>query len=144
MDEPELQELARSYDSFTGPAQDARRDEFTRRNLGPDNIGETDDPASVHPQFVTLRRYRDLSEAIVARSLLESAGIPVHLRDEDLIRLDWTKSNFIGGIRLQVDDTMSRTPRKFSLSRFQIRSSSMRGWYISSLVVHNAVPSIFI
>jgi predicted RNA-binding Zn-ribbon protein involved in translation (DUF1610 family) len=53
--------------------------------------------------LVTIRRYRDLSEAIVARSFLESAGIPVYLRDENLVRLDWQVSNFIGGIRLQVE-----------------------------------------
>lgn len=43
-----------------------------------------------------------MSEAIVARSLLESAGIKVDLCDENLVRLDWQVSNFIGGIRLQV------------------------------------------
>lgn len=102
LDEPELQELARSYDSLTGPAQDALRAAFARRNLTPDSIGETND-SPVHRQFVTVRRYRDLSEAIVARSLLESAGISVYLRDENLIRLDWPMSNVIGGIRLQVD-----------------------------------------
>ena len=52
---------------------------------------------------VTIKRYRDLSEAIVARSLLESAGIFVVLCDENLVRLDWQISNFIGGIRLQVN-----------------------------------------
>jgi hypothetical protein len=54
--------------------------------------------------LTTIRRYRDLSDAIVARCLLESAGIEVELRDENLIRLDWQVSNFIGGIRLQVED----------------------------------------
>jgi hypothetical protein len=44
-----------------------------------------------------------ISPAIVARSLLESAGIYVFLRDENLVRLDWQVSNFIGGIRLQVE-----------------------------------------
>jgi hypothetical protein len=53
--------------------------------------------------FTTIRRYRDLSEAIVARCLLESAGIEVDLRDENLVRLDWQVSNFIGGLRLQVE-----------------------------------------
>jgi hypothetical protein len=55
------------------------------------------------PQLVTVRRYRDLSEAIVARSLLESAGIHADLCDENLVRLDWQISNFIGGLRLQVE-----------------------------------------
>lgn len=53
--------------------------------------------------LTTIRRYRDLSEAIVARSLLEASGINADLLDENLVRLDWQVSNFIGGIRLQVD-----------------------------------------
>lgn len=52
--------------------------------------------------LTTIRRFRDLSEAIVARSLLESGGIEAYLCDENLVRLDWQISNFIGGIRLQV------------------------------------------
>jgi len=54
-------------------------------------------------EFVIIRRYRDLSEAIVARCLLESSEIDVNLRDENLVRLDWPISNFIGGIRLEVE-----------------------------------------
>ena len=54
-------------------------------------------------EFVTIRRYRDLSEAIVARCLLESSEIDVNLRDENLVRLDWQISNFIGGLRLEVE-----------------------------------------
>jgi hypothetical protein len=52
--------------------------------------------------LTTIRRYRDLSEAIVARCLLETCEIDAHLCDENLIRLDWQVSNYIGGIRLQV------------------------------------------
>lgn len=55
------------------------------------------------PELTTVRRFRDLSEAIVARSLLEASGIPAYLCDENLVRLDWQVSNFIGGMRLQVD-----------------------------------------
>jgi len=62
--------------------------------------------------LVTIKRYRDLSEAIVARSLLESAGIVVALCDENLVRLDWQISNFIGGIRLQVDSEDARDARE--------------------------------
>jgi hypothetical protein len=53
-------------------------------------------------EFVTVRRYRDLSEAIVARSLLESAGIAAWIRDENIARLEWQYSNLLGGLRLQV------------------------------------------
>jgi hypothetical protein len=101
LEEPELMELARGYDSLTDDAQSALRAEFARRGLEPPLI--EDSPKPEFRPLVTLRRYRDLSEAIVARSLLESAGIAVCLRDENLVRLDWQVSNFIGGIRLQVD-----------------------------------------
>jgi hypothetical protein len=103
VDEAELMHLARAYDSLTEPAQDALRAEFARRNLEPPLLDDLEEsPAS--RKLVTLRRYRDLSEAIVARSLLESAGIVVYLFDENLVRLDWQLSNFIGGIRLQVEE----------------------------------------
>jgi hypothetical protein len=100
LDEPKLVELARSYDDLIEPAQAALREEFRRRGLEPPMIEEID---GVRQALVTVRRYRDLSEAIVARSLLESAGIAVSLQDENLVRLDWQVSNGIGGIRLQVD-----------------------------------------
>jgi hypothetical protein len=61
---------------------------------------------------VTIKRYRDLSEAIVVRSLLESAGIVVVLCDENLVRLDWQISNFIGGIRLQVNSEDEQEARE--------------------------------
>ncbi len=100
MSERELLNLAASYDSLVDPAQQALRAEFARRNLEPPIV---DDPVEVTSQrLVTVRRYRDVSEAIVARSVLESAGIFCFLRDENLVRLDWQVSNFIGGLSLQV------------------------------------------
>ncbi len=100
MSEPELMEIARSYDSLTEMAQESLRQEFSRRKLEPPLIEEEDE---VERQWVTIRRYRDLSEAIVARSMLEANGITVYLKDENLVRLEWQVSNGIGGIRLQVD-----------------------------------------
>jgi len=102
--ESELLAVARDYDSLIEPAQAALRAEFARRGLEPPLVAdESDEP--VQRQLITLRQYRDLSEAIVARTMLEAAGIPVYLRDENLVRLDWQVSNFIGGIRLQVEDS---------------------------------------
>jgi Putative prokaryotic signal transducing protein len=59
-------------------------------------------PEPEYRELVTLRRYRDLSEAIIARGAIESAGIFCFLKDENTVRLDWQISNMIGGIRLQV------------------------------------------
>jgi hypothetical protein len=103
MSESELIDLARSYDSLTESAQIALRAEFAKRHLDPPTIDEPENPNASGPNFITVRRYRDLSEAIVARSLLQSAGIRAYLRDENLVRLEWQISNFVGGIRLQVE-----------------------------------------
>jgi hypothetical protein len=53
-------------------------------------------------ELVTIRQFRDLPEALLAKGSLESAGIECFLADENLVRLDWFISNFIGGIKLNV------------------------------------------
>jgi hypothetical protein len=102
MGDAELLQLGQSYDSLTAPAQAALRSEFAKRNMEPPLI-EEDEPTPALRNLLTVKRYRDLSEAIVARSMLASADIPAWLRDENLGRLDWQLSNFIGGLRLQVE-----------------------------------------
>jgi len=102
LDEQGLLAVARGYDTLTDEAQSALREEFARRGMEAPLVEDADEFES--RKLVTVRRYRDLSEAIVARGMLESAGIAVELRDENLVRLDWQVSNFIGGIRLQVDE----------------------------------------
>jgi hypothetical protein len=100
MSEGELLHLAAAYDSLVEPAQDALRGEFARRGMEPPVV---EDPVEfVSQRLVTVRRFRDTSEAIVARTVLESAGIFCFLRDENLVRMDWQVSNFIGGLSLQV------------------------------------------
>jgi hypothetical protein len=102
MSETELMELARSYDGLTETAQAALRAEFARRGLEPPLTEEPDEQE--FRRLVTLRRYRDLSEALVARALLESAGIQSWIADENFVRMDWFYSNMVGGMRLQVDE----------------------------------------
>ena len=53
-------------------------------------------------ELVTLQRFRDVPEALLAKGKLESAGIACALADGNLVRMDWLLSNAIGGIRLQV------------------------------------------
>ena len=101
MDEADLMRAARLYDTLTEPTQAALRAEFARRGLEPPLV-DADDETPAEPKLVTVRRYRDLSEAIVARSVIEGAGMLCFLQNENMVRLDWQISNFIGGIRLQV------------------------------------------
>ena len=106
MSESELQNLLTDWQSLTLEAHSALAAEFVNRGL---EVIEPSQPSEDAPQefrdLTTIRRYRDLSEALVARAVIESAGIFCFLKDENLVRLDWQVSNFIGGIRLQVAAT---------------------------------------
>jgi hypothetical protein len=103
MSEPELEDLLADWHSLIPEARSALAAERAARGLP---CIEPPPPADdAPPEFrdlTTIRRYRDLSEALVARAVIESAGIFCFLKDENLVRLDWQVSNFIGGIRLQV------------------------------------------
>jgi hypothetical protein len=62
-------------------------------------------------EIITLWRYRDLPEALVAKSKLDSEDLWCSLADENIIRLNWFLSNAVGGVRLQVvsDDAQVAT-----------------------------------
>jgi hypothetical protein len=110
MSEMELMELARSYDGLLEIAQVALRAEFARRGLEPPLAEEPEEWE--FRRLVAVRRYRDLAEAYVGRSLLESAGIPAWIADENLVRMDWFYSNLVGGMRLQVDERNEAAARE--------------------------------
>jgi hypothetical protein len=110
MSETELMELARSYDGLLEIAQVALRAEFARRGLEPPLVEEPEEPE--FRRVVTVRRYRDLTEALVGRSLLESAGIPAWIADEHFVRMIWFYSNMVGGMRLQVDERNEAAARE--------------------------------
>ena len=110
MSETELMELAQSYDGLVEIAQSALRAEFARRGLEPPLVEEPEEWEL--RRVVTVRRYRDLAEAYVGRSLLESAGIPSWIADEHLVRMDWFYSNLVGGMRLQVDERDEATAQE--------------------------------
>jgi hypothetical protein len=54
-------------------------------------------------ELITVARYRDLPEALLAQGMLQAAGIACELVDENIVRMDWFWSNMVGGVRLQVD-----------------------------------------
>jgi hypothetical protein len=102
MTDGELQRLALHAESLTELAWDALEDEMDRRHLEP-----AEDTASQRErlevrELVTIRQFRDLPEALLAKGSLESSGIECFLADDNLVRLDWFISNFIGGIKLRV------------------------------------------
>jgi hypothetical protein len=103
MTDGELRGLARNAESLTELAWDALEDELDRRQIEPDDDHAFEpQPKMEVRELVTIRQFRDLPEALLAKGSLESAGIECFLADENLVRLDWFISNFIGGIKLNV------------------------------------------
>jgi hypothetical protein len=106
MTDGELQKLAQSAESLTELAWDALEDEMDHRHLELPDDESLDDGAPREQiemcELVTIRQFRDLPEALLAKGSLESSGIECFLADDNLVRLDWFISNFIGGIKLNV------------------------------------------
>lgn len=99
----ELQSLARSPESLTDVAWEALEDELDRRHLAHPVEEAPQAYEEVVPRaLVTIRQFRDLPEALLAKGSLESSGIECFLQDDNLVRLDWFISNFIGGVKLCV------------------------------------------
>lgn len=103
MSDHELQALAQHSENLTDLAWEVLDDEMDRRGLEelPEIAPVPREELEVQ-KLVTLRQFRDLPEALLAKGALESAGIECFLADENLVRLDWFISNFIGGIKLKV------------------------------------------
>ena len=68
-------------------------------------IGEKEALAGEYEKrnMLTIRRFRDLPEALLAKGSLDSAGIESFLEDENMVRMDWFISNLLGGVKLVVD-----------------------------------------
>jgi hypothetical protein len=101
MTEGDLQKLADDAGSLTDDAREALTRELLRRGLeiplrypSPGN--------EKPPKLVIVGQYVNAPDALLAKSVLDSADIECFLADENLIRMDWLYSNAIGGIKLLV------------------------------------------
>jgi len=72
---------------------------------------ENDVPES--RELTTIRVFVYLSEALLAKGSLESAGIECFLMDENMVRIDWFMVNILGGIKLMVAAEDAETARAF-------------------------------
>jgi len=107
MSDGELRELARETGSLTEDARAALALEMSRRKLPIEAPSEAENSAARGKRaelrdLLTIRQFRDLPEALLAKSVLDSAGIESFLGDDNLIRMDWLWSNLLGGIKLRV------------------------------------------
>jgi hypothetical protein len=102
MSKEELKAVAESGDELSLAAQEALLAEASKRGFMLTLTPPPSEDAVEFDKFVTLRQFRDLPEALLAKGSLESAGIEALLADDNLIRLDWFYSNLVGGIKLKV------------------------------------------
>jgi Putative prokaryotic signal transducing protein len=116
LEKGELEEIAGDADSLTPVAREALRAEMLGRGMeaAPARREAKETPTSKReaPRPVMIGRYRDSPEALVAKSMLDSAGIESFLTDENLVRMDWFYSNLVGGIKLMVREEDAETARK--------------------------------
>jgi len=102
MSDEELGQIAESGDELCVTAQDALRAEVARRGLTVAIAPPRGEDVFEFNETVTLRQFRDLPDALLAKGSLESAGIQAYLVDDNMIRMDWFISNLLGGIKLKV------------------------------------------
>jgi hypothetical protein len=109
MSDGEIENLAEDSTSLTDVARQVLTDEMIRRGLGhvQQNVEQNPPPAETadsvdFQKLVTIRKFRDLHEAWMAKGSLNSAGIECFLVDDNMVRMDWFISNFLGGVKLQV------------------------------------------
>jgi hypothetical protein len=100
MAEQELRELADDAASLSEDALQALQNEITSRGLAISLNFSADEMG--FRELSTICAFRDLPEAMLAKGILESAGIECSLADDNIVRMDWFYSNAVGGIKLQV------------------------------------------
>jgi hypothetical protein len=102
MSDEELRQIAQSGDELSAAAEEVFRAEMAKRGLQLQSSPSLGEDVLEFNETVTLRQFRDLPEALLAKGSLESAGIQAYLVDDNMIRMDWFISNLLGGIKLKV------------------------------------------
>jgi len=114
LEEGELKEIAGDAESLTELAREALRSEMLMRGMQAPPAEKEDSGTSGSerepPGPVMVGRYRGSGEAMIAKSMLDSAGIECFLGDENLVRIGL--SNLVGGIKLMVREEDAETARK--------------------------------
>jgi hypothetical protein len=103
MSEGELREIADDTVDLTDTARQVLVEEIGKRGLDIPLAEAMAGRTFESRDMVTVRQFRDLPEALLAKGILDSAGIESFLVDENMVRMNWFISNLLGGIRLQVN-----------------------------------------
>jgi hypothetical protein len=99
----EVERLAADAGSLSDDAKWALRLDLSRRGLKTELTEKAaPPPTGVRSRLVTIRQFMTLPEALLSKSILDSAGIESFLGDQNIVRLDWFLSNALGGVKLRV------------------------------------------
>jgi hypothetical protein len=109
MEDGELEKIGANPDSLTAVACQVLAAEMLKRGM---KLPEPPPPRVDIPSPIEIKRYRDLNQASIAQSILESAGIESFLADANLVRMDWFYSNAVGGIKVVVREQDAEEARK--------------------------------
>jgi hypothetical protein len=101
MADGELEKLAGEAATLSDVAREVLRAELSRRAVGIE-LNESIVPTQQVLGPVILRRFRDLPDALLAKTILDSASVECFLIDENTIRMDWLWSNLLGGVKIWV------------------------------------------
>ena len=99
--EDELRKLADQAFSLTDTARTVLEREIKRREL-PIEPRLTPEAKELPEGLVTIRIFTVVADALLAKTVLDSAEIECFLFDENVIRMDWFYSNAVGGVKLLV------------------------------------------
>lgn len=114
MEQGELEEIATQGESLTEVARQVLHSELSRRGISA--LLEASKQHAAKPKQsdapVMIRRYQNLLEAWLSKSILDSSGIESFLVDENLVSIQWMYSNAVGGIKLLVRGEDAETARK--------------------------------
>ncbi len=103
MSDDELTDLASDSGELSEPAVLALSDELRRRDLdAPIALPAVDIAEPEQRKLVVVAQFRDPQEPLLAKGMLESAGIEAYLVDDNMVRLDWFYSHLLGGVKLAV------------------------------------------
>ena len=106
MSDGELEAIAADSAELADVAHQALTNELARRHSDEAHVADTGagpgrDSVEL-ADVVSIRQFRDLPEALLAKGALDSAEIESFLVDDNMIRMDWFWSNLLGGIKLCV------------------------------------------
>jgi hypothetical protein len=89
MSNTELERVAAAGYELRNTARQALEAEISRRGLSMAIAASPGVDVCELNETVTLRKFRDLPEALLAKGGLESEGIEAYLVDDNMVRMDW-------------------------------------------------------